>query len=63
MFGAGFVLFAGATYRNLEDGCVGTLLACVFVPIPILLYYGERIRIATAVSAGAIPLNGRVMMF
>ena len=60
MFGAGFVLFAGATYRNLGVGCVGTLPACVFVPIPILLYYGERIRIAKVVSAGAIPLNGRV---
>ena len=59
MFGAGFLLFAGATYRNLGVGCVGTLLACVFVPIPILLYYGERIL----VSAGAIPLNGRVIMF
>jgi len=51
MFGAGFPLFAGATYRNLGVGWASTLLAllaCAFVPIPILLYkYGERIRMAS----------------
>ncbi|KAI0287569.1 MFS transporter [Russula brevipes] len=51
MFGAGFPLFAGAMYRNLGVGWASTLLAllaCVFVPIPILLYkYGERIRMAS----------------
>ena len=62
MLGVGFLLFAGATYRNLGVGCVGTLLTCVFVPIPILLYYSERIRMATIASAGAITLNTRVMM-
>jgi len=51
MFGAGFPLFAGATYHNLGVGWASTLLAflgCAFVPIPILLYkYGERIRMAS----------------
>ena len=51
MFGAGFPLFAGAMYRNLGVGWASTLLAllaCAFVPIPILLYkYGERIRTAS----------------
>ncbi|KAI0255604.1 major facilitator superfamily domain-containing protein [Lactifluus subvellereus] len=51
MFGAGFPLFAGAMYRNLGVGWASTLLAllaCAFVPIPILLYkYGERIRMAS----------------
>jgi len=51
MFGAGFPLFAGATYRNLGVGWASTLLAllaCAFVPIPILLYkYGERLRMAS----------------
>jgi MFS transporter, DHA1 family, multidrug resistance protein len=51
MFGAVFPLFAGAMYRNLGAGWASTLLAllaCVFVPIPILLYkYGDRIRLAS----------------
>jgi MFS transporter, DHA1 family, multidrug resistance protein len=51
MFGATFPLFTGAMYRNLGVGWASTLLAllaCVFVPIPILLYkYGERIRMAS----------------
>ena len=46
VLGVGF-LFARATYHNLGVGCVETLLTCVFVPIPILLYYGEWIRIAS----------------
>jgi len=54
MFGAGFPLFAGATYRNLGVGWASTLLAllaCAFVPIPILLYkYGERIRMASKLA-------------
>jgi len=41
VFGAGFVHFAGAMYRNVRVGCVETLLACVFVPILILLYHGD----------------------
>ena len=53
MFGAGFPLFARAMYVNLGVGWASTLLAllaCAFVPIPILLYnlkYGERIRMAS----------------
>ncbi|KAH9976873.1 MFS transporter [Lactifluus volemus] len=51
MFGAGFPLFAGAMYHNLGVGWASTLLAllaCAFIPIPILLYkYGERIRMAS----------------
>ncbi|KAI9430831.1 putative caffeine resistance protein 5 [Lactarius indigo] len=51
MFGAGFPLFARAMYRNLGVGRASTvlaLLACAFVPIPILLYkYGEHIRMAS----------------
>ena len=51
IFGAGFPLFAGAMYRNLGVGWASTLLAllaCAFVPVPILLYkYGERIRMAS----------------
>jgi len=54
MFGAGFPLFAGATYRNLGVGWASTLLAllaCAFVPIPNLLYkYGERIRMASKLA-------------
>ncbi|KAI0317443.1 major facilitator superfamily domain-containing protein [Amylostereum chailletii] len=50
-FGASFPLFAGAMYRNLGIGWASTLLAllaCLFIPIPILLYkYGERIRLAS----------------
>ncbi|KAI0062505.1 MFS general substrate transporter [Artomyces pyxidatus] len=46
--GAAFPLFAGALYHNLGVGWASTLLgllACAFVPIPILLYlYGEKIR-------------------
>ncbi|KAI0068449.1 MFS transporter [Artomyces pyxidatus] len=51
MFGAAFPLFAGAMYRNLGVGWASTLLgllACSFVPIPILLYkYGEKIRMSS----------------
>jgi MFS transporter, DHA1 family, multidrug resistance protein len=51
IFGAVFPLFAGAMYSNLHVGWASTLLAllaCLFVPIPILLYkYGERIRRAS----------------
>jgi DHA1 family multidrug resistance protein-like MFS transporter len=51
MFGAAFPLFARAMYVNLGVGWASTLLAllaCAFVPIPILLYkYGERIRMAS----------------
>jgi len=51
MFGAAFPLFAKAMYVNLGVGWASTLLAllaCAFVPIPILLYkYGERIRMAS----------------
>ncbi|KAH8986413.1 putative caffeine resistance protein 5 [Lactarius hatsudake] len=51
MFGAAFPLFAGAMYRNLGDGWASTLLAllaCAFIPIPILLYkYGEKVRMAS----------------
>ncbi|KAH9976874.1 major facilitator superfamily domain-containing protein [Lactifluus volemus] len=51
IFGAVFPLFAGAMYSNLDVGWASTLLAllaCLFVPIPILLYkYGERIRRAS----------------
>ena len=47
-FGAAFPLFARAMYDKLGVGWASTLLAllaCAFVPIPILLYYyGERIR-------------------
>ena len=48
-FGATFPLFARAMYRRLGVGWASTLLAllaCAFIPIPILLYrYGERIRL------------------
>lgn len=51
MFGAAFPLFARAMYVNLGVGWASTLLgllACAFVPIPILLYkYGARIRMAS----------------
>ena len=50
MFSAGFVLFARATHRNLRVGWVSTLLTlltCVFAPILTLLYYGERIHMAS----------------
>ena len=51
MFGAAFPLFAKAMYVNLGVDWASTLLAllaCAFVPIPILLYkYGERIRMAS----------------
>jgi MFS transporter, DHA1 family, multidrug resistance protein len=51
MFGAAFPLFARAMYVNLGVDWASTLLAllaCAFVPIPILLYkYGERIRMAS----------------
>jgi len=51
LFGAGFPLFARAMYRNLGVGWASTLLAllaCAFVPIPVLLYkYGEGIRMAS----------------
>jgi DHA1 family multidrug resistance protein-like MFS transporter len=48
MFGATFPLFAGTTYRNLGLGWATMLLACAFVPIPILLYqHGDRIRMAS----------------
>ncbi|KZV67254.1 benomyl/methotrexate resistance protein [Peniophora sp. CONT] len=47
-FGAGFPLFARAMCNKLGVGWASTLLAllaCAFIPIPILLYrYGERIR-------------------
>jgi DHA1 family multidrug resistance protein-like MFS transporter len=50
-FGAGFPLFGAAMYHNLGVGWASTLLgllSCVFIPIPILLYYyGERIRLAS----------------
>ncbi|KAI9464084.1 major facilitator superfamily domain-containing protein [Lactarius psammicola] len=50
-FGAGFPLFGAAMYHNLGVGWASTLLAllaCAFVPIPMLLYYyGERIRLAS----------------
>ena len=48
-FGATFPLFARAMYHRLGVGWASTLLAllaCAFIPIPILLYrYGERIRL------------------
>ncbi|KAI0062522.1 MFS transporter [Artomyces pyxidatus] len=51
MFGAAFPLFAGAMYRNLGVGWASTLLgllACSFIPIPILLWrYGEKIRMSS----------------
>ncbi len=50
-FGAAFPLFARALYDKLGVGWASTLLgllACSFVPIPILLFrYGERIRNAS----------------
>ncbi|KAH9026593.1 putative caffeine resistance protein 5 [Lactarius pseudohatsudake] len=51
MFGAAFPLFADAMYRNLGVGWASTLLAllaCAFIPIPILLYkYGEMLCVAS----------------
>jgi MFS transporter, DHA1 family, multidrug resistance protein len=50
-FGASFPLFGAGMYHKLGVGWASTLLAllsCVFIPVPILLYfYGERIRLAS----------------
>ena len=56
MFGAGFPLFARATYRGFDVRWASRLLACMFVPIAILLY---NVAIASARLAGvhAMPLN------
>ncbi|KZV66974.1 MFS general substrate transporter [Peniophora sp. CONT] len=50
-FGATFPLFARALYTRLGVGWASTLLgllACAFIPIPVLLYrYGESIRLSS----------------
>ncbi|KAL8811246.1 MAG: hypothetical protein Q9200_001939 [Gallowayella weberi] len=47
-FGAGFPLFATATYKNEGIGWASSILGClaiVFIPIPFGLYkYGEKLR-------------------